>query len=360
MVFHPSAAAVALDDGVRNDDLGGGQVGVFHMVDDLVCRLLTQEEGVDIHGSELRGGQLGIEGIIEGDDGDVIGDPQALLDADPFQRQGENIIADHKGRGPIRAVQKPLQIGQSRGMDTLHLHTVFRFHRQLMQEQGKLIAGTAVGSVEVAVPAADVADASVTQIVKIIRCLPASQQIVVVDADRLPRQVAGLAHDHIQQSMLAQVLHHEILPLGVEQEEAVHPSAAVEGLDGAQELMVVGASDHGAGYAALVADLADSPDGLQVEGIFVGIPIRGRQHDGNGLHRGNHLGLRCSGGQLIAQLRHGSAHLVLSLPADCRVVVAHTGHGGGGDTGQFCHILDRHCHKKPLPFLKRHAKNAPG
>ena len=64
MVFHPPAAAAALDDGVRNDDLGGGQVGVFCMVDDLICRLLTQEEGVDIHGSELRGGQLGIEGII--------------------------------------------------------------------------------------------------------------------------------------------------------------------------------------------------------------------------------------------------------------------------------------------------------
>ena len=110
MGFFPSAAAVALDDGVGNDDLGGGQVGVFHMVDDLVCRLLTQEEGVDIHGSELRGGQLGIEGIIEGDDGDVIGDPQALLDADPFQRQGENIIADHEGRGPIGAVQKPPQM----------------------------------------------------------------------------------------------------------------------------------------------------------------------------------------------------------------------------------------------------------
>ena len=108
LVFHQPAAAVALDDGMGNDDLGGGQVGIFHMVDDLVCRLLTQEEGVDIHGSELGGGQLGIEGIVEGDDGDVIGDPQSLLEAYPLQRQRQHIVADHEGRGnPVNRSTTP-------------------------------------------------------------------------------------------------------------------------------------------------------------------------------------------------------------------------------------------------------------
>ena len=88
-------------DAVGNDDFVGAEIWVFRVIDDLVGGFLAQLEGIDVYCGQLGRGQLGIEGIVEGDDGKIPGDGQSFLDAGPFQSQSQNVITDHKGRGAV-------------------------------------------------------------------------------------------------------------------------------------------------------------------------------------------------------------------------------------------------------------------
>ena len=67
------------------------------------------------------------------------------------------------------------------------------------------------------------------QIVQIIRSFPACDQIVIVDANRLIGQFHRLAHDHIEQSLFAEIVNDRIILPGIEDNEAVRVLAAMQG-----------------------------------------------------------------------------------------------------------------------------------
>ena len=50
-----SAEAVPFHDAVGDDDLSCHQIGIFHVIDDLRGCFIAQLEGIDVHGSQLRG-----------------------------------------------------------------------------------------------------------------------------------------------------------------------------------------------------------------------------------------------------------------------------------------------------------------
>ena len=95
------AAATAVDETVGNQDLGGHQVGVFHMIDDLGGGLEAQREGGDIHTGEWCGGHGGVEGIVEREDGDILRNPQTQVEALLFQQQSKNVIVCQNGTGAV-------------------------------------------------------------------------------------------------------------------------------------------------------------------------------------------------------------------------------------------------------------------
>lgn len=102
-------AAVPLYDPVRNHDFGGELVRVFQIAQELIGGFLAQLDGIDVHRGELGRCQLGVQGIVEGDDGHILRDGQLHPCADPFQSQGQHIIADHEGCGPVLPCEQSLQ-----------------------------------------------------------------------------------------------------------------------------------------------------------------------------------------------------------------------------------------------------------
>ena len=66
-------AAVTLYDRMGNNRFGSGQIGVICMVENLVGGFLSQQERIDIHCGQLWRCQLGIERIVKGNNGYVIG-----------------------------------------------------------------------------------------------------------------------------------------------------------------------------------------------------------------------------------------------------------------------------------------------
>ena len=88
LCIDPGAAA-ALHNPVGNNGSGGPQVGIFQIGDDLGCGLLAQLIGIDGNSGQLGRGQLAVEGIVEGDDGEISGDGQSGCGTGPFQNQSE-------------------------------------------------------------------------------------------------------------------------------------------------------------------------------------------------------------------------------------------------------------------------------
>ena len=68
---------------MRHDDLCGQKVRVLDVVDGLAGGLHAQLVGVDVHGGQLRAGDAGEQGVVEGHDGQVFRDAQSQLAAEP-------------------------------------------------------------------------------------------------------------------------------------------------------------------------------------------------------------------------------------------------------------------------------------
>ena len=318
------------------------------MVDELGGSLLAQAVGIDVHRGQLGGQQMGIEGIVEGDHGHIPRYGQAQPGAGTLQSGNQHIIADHKGCGPVLPAQ---QLGKHPDTflgDGGHFHTVVLHNGQAMEQVGKLVAAAAVGGEQEVIPVAKIPDTAVAQAVEIVGGLPACQQVVIVDADGLTLRLQILTHGDIQHAVLPQIFGHRIVSPGVQQHEAVGSAAPVEQADGGQDLAVILPGDDAANDLPLVTDLADAPDGLQEEGIVIGLPVNGGQHDADGV--GSCLGLELGGGGLlVAQPGHGLPNLLPGFRADSRIPVAHTGYGGGGYPCQFGDVFDGYCHT--LHFL---------
>ena len=85
-IFRRWAAAFPYDELMRHDDLGGQQVGVLDVVDDLACRLNAKLIGIDVHGRQRRVGDAGEQRVVKGYDGQIFRDAQAQLAASTTAR----------------------------------------------------------------------------------------------------------------------------------------------------------------------------------------------------------------------------------------------------------------------------------
>ena len=187
------------------------------------------------------------------------------------------------------------------------------------------------------------ANAAVTQTVEVVGGIPSCQQVVIVDAQGGSGAVLGLAHDDVGDALFTQIVVDYIILPGIQQDKTVDPAAQVQGFHTVQQFRIVLTGDDGAGSLALIADLADAPDGLQEKVVFKGILVGGGQNDADHFDGLMHRGFL--GGHLVAKLSDGFADPFRGFLADGGVVVADPGDGGGGDSGQSGDILDGNSHR---------------
>ena len=140
-----------------------------------------------------------------------------------------------------------------------------------MPEHGGLIAGAPVGREHKAVPASDIGDAAVAQIPQIVCRLLPRQHIVIIDVNGLVGELVSLPDEDKEQAFPVEIVNDGILLPGIEDDKAVRLPAAGHGADGLKDFPVISAGDDGVDVLALVAELADAPDDLQIEGVFKGL-----------------------------------------------------------------------------------------
>ena len=268
---------------MRHDDLGGQQVGVLDVVDGLACRLNAKLIGIDVHGRQRRVGDAGEQRVVKGYDGQIFRDAQAQLAAELFQYHRKNVIADQNRCRAVRGGKQRFQggfIGIIQGID---LHTV-PFPR---------------------------GDAAMSHLVEIVGGFLARQCVVIVDIDGLVGRLCRLAHDNVKQTLAAQIGSHRTIFFGVEQDESIGLRVGYHALDSIQHFGIVLAGDDGVYITALVAELPDAPDDLQMKGIFIYVPLGGGQNDADGL--GKCFGRFSLKIWFIAHLRHDAAVLAFAL-----------------------------------------------
>ena len=87
----------------------------------------------------------------------------------------------------------------------------------------------------------------------------------------------------MKQTLAAQIGSHRTIFFGVEQDESIGLCVGHHALDGIQHFGIVLTGDDGVYITALVAELPDAPDDLQMKGIFIYISLGRRQDDADGL-----------------------------------------------------------------------------
>lgn len=115
----------------------------------------------------------------------------------------------------------------------------------------------------------------------------------------------------MKQTLAAQIGSHRTIFFGVEQDESIGLRVGYHALDSIQHFGIVLAGDDGVYITALVAELPDAPDDLQMKGIFIYVPLGGRQDDADGL--GKCFGRFSLKIWFIAHLRHDAAVLAFAL-----------------------------------------------
>lgn len=296
---------------MRHDDLGGQQVGVLDVVDGLACRLNAKLIGIDVHGRQRRVGDAGEQRVVKGYDGQIFRDAQAQLAAELFQYHRKNVIADQNRCRAVRSGKQRFQgrfIGIIQGID---LHTVPFPRGDVVLEQRHLIAAFPLGRKQHGIADPKIGDAAMSHLVEIVGGFLARQCVVIVDIDGLVGRLRCLAHDNVKQTLAAQIGSHRTIFFGVEQDKAVCLGVGYHALDGIQHLGVVLPGDNGVHIPPLVAELPDAPDDLQMKGVFIYVPLGGRQDDADGL--GKCFGRFSLKIWFIAHLRHDAAVLAFAL-----------------------------------------------
>lgn len=254
---------------MRHDDLGGQQVGVFDVVDGLACRFDAKLIGIDVHGCQRRVGDAGEQRVVEGYDGQIFRDAQAQLAAELFQYYRKNVIADQNRCRAVRSGKQCFQggfIGIIQGID---LHAVPFARGDAVLEQRHLMAAFPLGRKQHGIADPKIGDAAVSHLVEIVGGFLARQCIVVVDIDGLVGRLRCLAHDNVKQTLAAQIGSHRTIFFGVEQDESIGLCVGHHALDGIQHFGIVLTGDDGVYITALVAELPDAPDDLQMKGIWL-------------------------------------------------------------------------------------------
>lgn len=310
-IFRRWAAAFPYDELMRHDDLGGQQVGVLDVVDGLACRLNAKLIGIDVHGRQRRVGDAGEQRVVKGYDGQIFRDAQAQLAAELFQYHRKNVIADQNRCRAVRSGKQRFQgrfIGIIQGID---LHTVPFPRGDVVLEQRHLIAAFPLGRKQHGIADPKIGDAAMSHLVEIVGGFLARQCVVIVDIDGLVGRLRCLAHDNVKQTLAAQIGSHRTIFFGVEQDESIGLRVGYHALDSIQHFGIVLAGDDGVYITALVAELPDAPDDLQMKGIFIYVPLGGRQDDADGL--GKCFGRFSLKIWFIAHLRHDAAVLAFAL-----------------------------------------------
>ena len=262
---------------MRHDDLCGQKVRVLNVVDGLAGGLHAQLVGVDVHGGQLRTGDAGEQGVIEGHDGQIFRDAQSQLAAELLQHHGKDIVTDQHGGGVVRRGEQGFQcplVGIVQGVD---LHTVLFPRGDAVLEQGHLVAPLALCGEQHSVADPEIRNAAVSHFVKVIGGFLPGKGVVVIDIDGLVGGLRRLAHNDMEQPLIAQIRRHRAVLFGVEQDKPICLCVGHHALDGVQHLSIVLPGDDGVHIPPLVAELPDAADDLQMKGVFVDIPLRGGQ-----------------------------------------------------------------------------------
>ena len=262
---------------MRHDDLCGQKVRVLNVVDGLAGGFHAQLVGVDVHGGQLRAGDAGEQGVIEGHDGQIFRDAQSQFAAELFQHHGKDVVADQYGGGVVRCgeqgFQRPL-VGIVQGVD---LHTVLFPRGDAVLEQGHLVAPLALCGKQHGVADPEIRNATVSHFIKVIGGFLPGKGVVIVNVDSLVGGLRRLAHNDMEQSLIAQIRRHRAVLFGVEQDKPICLRVGHHALDGVQHLGIVLPGDDRVHIPPLVAELPDAADDLQMKGVFVDIPLRGGQ-----------------------------------------------------------------------------------
>lgn len=262
---------------MRHDDLCGQKVRVLDVVDGLAGGLHAQLVGVDVHGGQLRAGDAGEQGVIEGHDGQIFRDAQSQFAAELLQHHSKDIVTDQHGGGVVRRGEQGFQcllVGIVQGVD---LHTVLFPRGDAVLEQGHLIAPFALCGEQHGVADPEIRNAAVPHFVKVIGGFLTGKGVVVVNVDSLVGGLRRLAHNDMEQSLIAQIRRHRAVLFGVEQDKPICLRVGHHALDGVQHLGIVLPGDDRVHIPPLVAELPDAADDLQMKGVFVDVPLGGGQ-----------------------------------------------------------------------------------
>ena len=262
---------------MRHDDLGRQKIRVLDVVNGLAGRFHAQLVGVHVHSGQLRAGDAGEQGVIEGHDGQIFRDAQSQFAAELFQHHGKDVVADQYGGGVVRCgeqgFQRPL-VGIVQGVD---LHTVLFPRGDAVLEQGHLVAPLALCGKQHGVADPEIRNATVSHFIKVIGGFLPGKGVVIVNVDSLVGGLRRLAHNDMEQSLIAQIRRHRAVLFGVEQDKPICLRVGHHALDGVQHLGIVLPGDDRVHIPPLVAELPDAADDLQMKGVFVDIPLRGGQ-----------------------------------------------------------------------------------
>ena len=146
-----------------------------------------------------------------------------------------------------------------------------------MLEQGHLIAPLALCGKQHGIADPEIRNAAVSHFVKVIGGFLPGKGVVVIDIDGLVGGLRRLAHNDMEQPLIAQIRRHRAVLFGVEQDKAIRLRVGHHALDGVQHLGIVLPGDDRVHIPPLVAELPDAADDLQMKGVFVDIPLRGGQ-----------------------------------------------------------------------------------
>ena len=167
-----------------------------------------------------------------------------------------------------------LLVGIVQGVD---LHTVLFPRGDAVLKQGHLVAPLALCGKQHGVADPEIRNAAVSHFVKVIGGFLPGKGVVIVNVDSLICGLRRLAHNDMEQPLIAQIRRHRAVLFGVEQDEPIRLCVGHHALDGVQHLGIVLPGDDGVHIPPLVAELPDAADDLQMKGVFVDIPLRGGQ-----------------------------------------------------------------------------------
>ena len=262
---------------MRHDDLCGQKVRVLNVVDGLAGGLHAQLVGVDVHGGQLGAGNAGEQRVVEGHDGQIFRDAQSQLAAELLQHHSKDIVTDQHGGGVVRRGEQSFQcplVGIVQGVD---LHTVLFPRGDAVLEQGHLVATLALCGEQHSVADPEIRNAAVAHFVKVIGGFLPGKGVVIVNVDGLVRGLRRLAHNDMEQPLIAQIRRHRAVLFGVEQDKPICLRVGHHALDGVQHLGIVLPGDDRVHIPPLVAELPDAADDLQMKGIFVDVLLGGGQ-----------------------------------------------------------------------------------